>query len=597
MSELLYGQASVGADHGLPTSTKLVSIYGRVSTARQEEEGTIETQLAVLRDFARQHGHTIVKEYIDDGWSGDILARPALDALRQDAKARIWQAVLIYDPDRLARRYSYQELVMDELREAGIEVMFMTVPAPKNSEEKILHGVRGLFAEYERAKIAERFRLGKLRKAKDGHVVTSRAPYGYRYIRKNGSKHGHYEIDANEARTVKMIFQWVAEEGLAVRQIIRRLHESGIRPQESKRGTWQTSTISNLLRNTTYIGEARWGARRAVVPEKPLKKDVYRKIKKSSRRWRPREEWITIPVPAIINKELYEQVRRRLESNAANARRNTKNEYLLTGKMRCVCGRTRAGEGPQNGKYLYYRCTDKVSSFPLPPSCKERGVNARIADRLVWQELVGLMSSPEQLLKQIEQWSTRLSAKAANYTHEFAEAGRETVKLKEQETRYNKAYGAGLFSLGQLREYTEPIRTRIAILERRRAELAGQAYQPTVEETPDPDDIRRFADHSRLMLQDLQFCEKRSIVLNVVEKIVATQQLLRVYGYIPLVDYVEMRPDHRHGVHATRQFGSSIPFELAIALPPPLKRGVEYGFGVTRDRKRSAGDGEYLLAA
>src|SRR3989344_2769372 len=164
---------------------KLIGTYARVSTSRQEEEGTIETQLAALREFAQKNGYRIVKEYIDDGWSGDILARPALDELRQDAKQKLWEGVLIYDPDRLARRYSYQELVMDELREAGVEILFITVSAPKNSEDKILHGVRGLFAEYERAKITERFRLGKLRNIKEGHVINSEAPYGYTRIRKN----------------------------------------------------------------------------------------------------------------------------------------------------------------------------------------------------------------------------------------------------------------------------------------------------------------------------------------------------------------------------------------------------------------------------
>src|ERR1700730_8493424 len=203
----------------LLTSTKLIAIYARVSTARQEEDGTIETQLGVLRDYARQHGHTMVKEGVDDGWSGDILARPSLDELRADAPKKLWQAVLIYDPDRLARRYSYQELVMDELRERRLDVIFITVSSPKNSEEKILHGVRGLFAEYERAKIAERFRLGKLRKVKDGHVLVTEAPYGYTYIPKRGSEHGYFVIAEEEARVVRMIFGWVVNERLPLRQV------------------------------------------------------------------------------------------------------------------------------------------------------------------------------------------------------------------------------------------------------------------------------------------------------------------------------------------------------------------------------------------
>ena len=103
-------------------STKLIALYARVSTARQEEEQTIQNQLLTLREFALKHNYRIVREYVDDGWSGDILARPALDGLRQDLKEKLWDGVLIYDPDRLARRYSYQELVSDELREEAQEL-------------------------------------------------------------------------------------------------------------------------------------------------------------------------------------------------------------------------------------------------------------------------------------------------------------------------------------------------------------------------------------------------------------------------------------------------------------------------------------------
>jgi site-specific DNA recombinase len=192
---------------------KLAAIYARVSTARQEEEQTIKTQLSAVNDLVQKSSFNVVEKYIDEGWTGDVLARPALDKLRQDAKAKIWEVVVVYDPDRIARRYSYQELVMDELREAGIEVVFVTISAPKNSEDKILYGVRGLFAEYERAKIGERFRLGKLRKVKEGHILVSEPLYGYRYILKQERVHGYYEVNEDEARVVRMIFDWVDRDG------------------------------------------------------------------------------------------------------------------------------------------------------------------------------------------------------------------------------------------------------------------------------------------------------------------------------------------------------------------------------------------------
>src|SRR5690242_9341814 len=204
---------------------KLTAIYARVSTARQEDEQTIKTQLDAVNELIQKSNLKLVSEYKDEGWSGDILARPELDRLRQDAKSKMWQVLVVYDPDRLARRYSYQELVMDELREAGIEVVFVTVSAPKNSEDKILYGVRGLFAEYERAKIGERFRLGKIRKVKEGHILVSEPLYGYRYVVKQEKVHGYYEINEDEARVVRMVFDWIDQDGLTLRGIVRKLQE------------------------------------------------------------------------------------------------------------------------------------------------------------------------------------------------------------------------------------------------------------------------------------------------------------------------------------------------------------------------------------
>jgi site-specific DNA recombinase len=558
---------------------KLICTYARVSTVQQEEEGTIETQLAVLRDFARDNNYTILKEYVDDGWSGDILARPALDELRQAAKTKAWQAVLIYDPDRLARRYSYQELVMDELREAGLEVMFVTIDAPKNSEEKILHGVRGLFAEYERAKIAERFRLGKVRKVKEGHILVSEAPYGYNYIAKHEGRHGYYEVNPDEARVLTMIFEWVGKEGHTLRKVVRKLQEFGITPRKSKRGVWMTSTLSKLLRNTAYIGEAHWGSSYAVIPENPINKDKYRKIKKSSRRKKPEEEWFTIKVPAIIDKELFERTRVQLDANFALSHRNKKNEYLLAGRIRCVCGRGRSGEGPQQGKHLYYRCTDRVLSFPLASTCKEKGINARIADGLVWEKIANLMSSEELLYEQASRWMSARREKCQSYVGDAAIIEKELATLKTQEDRYNRAYGAGLFTVEQLKEYTAPLKQKIASLDGQIVEMRTETTALQVSEVPSADEIKSFSEAARKGLCDLSFQARRAIVLSTIDKVVGSQQELRVYGYVSIKNHVEVCPNHRHGVGATRHPEEPIiPFEFSIELPLALRRGVDYGF-------------------
>ncbi|OGN15130.1 MAG: hypothetical protein A3B99_01965 [Candidatus Yanofskybacteria bacterium RIFCSPHIGHO2_02_FULL_44_12b] len=532
---------------------KLIAIYGRVSTSNQENEGTIETQLAAVKDFSKKNNYTIVQEYLDNGWSGDSIIRPALDQLRMDAKKKIWEGVLMYDPDRLARRYSYQELVMDELREAGIEVLFVTTSTPKNEEDKILYGVKGLFAQYERAKITERFRLGKIRKVKEGHVLTTEAPYGYHYvpnqkIPNQPKKHGYYEINEEEAKVVKMIFSWVANDGLTIRKVVRKLQELAIKPQRSKRGVWSTSTLTTLLRNKAYIGEAHWGSSYAVAPEKPIKIQQYKKIKKTSRRMRPEEEWIAsaIPVPKIIEREQFMRAREQLKRNFALCQRNKKNEYLLAGRIQCSCGRRRTGEGPMHGKHLYYRCSDRVLSFPLPSACKEKGINARIADRLVWQKVAGLMSSPELLVKQVERWMNTKRAKTKSPFADITIMEKEISKLKDQEERYNKAYGAALFTIEKLKEYTGPIKERVAALESQIIKAKQEAGRINVDDLPTKTETKIFAREAQKTLYNLNFEARRAIVLNTVEKVVGTQQQLQVYGYIPVTNHVKFKTSYRN---------------------------------------------------
>ena len=508
----------------------LVAVYARVSTARQEEEGTIETQLSAVREFAAKNNYTIVKDYVDNGWSGDMLARPALDQLREDAKKKLWQAVLIYDPDRLARRYSFQEFVMDEWREIGIEPLFVTVSPSRNHEDRLMYGVRGIFAEYERTKIAERFRLGKIRKAREGHIITPEGAYGYTFIKKKDGKHGYYEINTEEAAVVKRIFSFIADEGLSIRKLAGRLQELGIPPRKSKKGVWNTSTLCTLLRNKTYIGEAHYGASYAVVPQKPLKQETYRKIKKTSRRMRPESEWIIIPTPAIIDRELFMRTQQRLKDNFVMARRNRKNEYLLSGKIRCVCGRTRAGEGPQQGKHLYYRCSDRVHSYPLPPTCTQRGVNARIADELVWEQVTRLMSSKELMLKQVERWAAGLSDRAQSTTVDTGAMQGEVAKLKKQEDRFAKAYAEGLFSIAKLQAYIAPLREKIASLEGQIAKVREVRPEEDTLARLEPHEIEAFATGAARALEDLNFESKRAIVISIIDKVVATQENWRSMG-------------------------------------------------------------------
>src|SRR6266581_9221825 len=176
---------------------KPAAIYARVSSDRQKENDTIASQTAALIEYAQTHGYTVPSEWVlqDEGYSGAVLVRPGLEALRDLAAEGQITAVLVYSPDRLSRKYAYQVLLAEELARCGVELIFLKSPAGVTPEDQLLVQFQGMIAEYERAQIAERSRRGKRHKAQQGSVnVLSGAPYGYRYVKKSDTSAAYYEV-------------------------------------------------------------------------------------------------------------------------------------------------------------------------------------------------------------------------------------------------------------------------------------------------------------------------------------------------------------------------------------------------------------------
>ncbi len=280
-----------------------VALYARVSTARQEQEQTIDSQIEALRHYVHGQEWTLEARhiYLDDGYSGARLARPGLDALRDAAADGQFDIVLIYHPDRLARDYVWQQVVKAELERHGCQLHFLHHPMSDKPEDQLLLQLQGMFAEYERAQIAERARRGKLRKAGTGQWLNwSRPPYGYRYIPSAHGQPGSPVIDESEAVIVRQMFQWLVNEGRSGRQITKRLNALGIPPRHSAR--WHQASVRGMLTTETYAGIAYYNRQMAVVPKQRRDPMAYRKTEKSSHQVRPIDAWIPIPVPALIDR-------------------------------------------------------------------------------------------------------------------------------------------------------------------------------------------------------------------------------------------------------------------------------------------------------
>src|SRR5713226_7230743 len=222
------------------------ALYARVSRERQEKDHTIGSQVEALRAYAVQQGMDIVEEFTDEGYSGARLDRPALDRMRDLAERRGFEVLLTYCTDRLARKVVLQALILDELERFGVKTIFLEGGAADDPLSKLMHQITGAVAEFERAKIVERNRRGKLYRARCGEVVTWRAPFGYvRILRRDGVP-AHAEIQEAEAVVVRRVFDTYVKEDLTVRQIAKQLTLNRI-PTPSNVGQWSWSAVDRIL--------------------------------------------------------------------------------------------------------------------------------------------------------------------------------------------------------------------------------------------------------------------------------------------------------------------------------------------------------------
>jgi site-specific DNA recombinase len=242
-----------------------VAIYARVSSEQQAETHTIARQVAALRERVAADGLTMSEamQFLDEGYSGATLVRPALERLRDVVASGSVDRLYVHSPDRLARKYAYQVLLVDEFRRAGIEVLFLNRALGQSPEDDLLLQVQGMIAEYERAKIVERHRRGKRHAARIGVVnVLSGAPYGYRYVTKyEGGGQARYEIIPDEARVVRQVFAWVGHDRLTLGEVCRRLTQAGEVTRTGKT-VWDRSVVWGLLKNPAYQGTAAFGKTR-----------------------------------------------------------------------------------------------------------------------------------------------------------------------------------------------------------------------------------------------------------------------------------------------------------------------------------------------
>ena len=461
------------------------AIYARVSSKRQAKDQTIGSQTQALRAHAAASRLEVPEDWVfeDEGHSGATLVRPALEALRDLAAQGCVDVVLCYSPDRLARKFAYQALLIEEFARAGVRTQFVKGPRGDSPEDQLLIQFQGMFAEYEKAQLMERYRRGKAYRARSGSVnVLGGAPFGYRYVRKTPETGARYEVVPHEAALVAEMFRRYADDGAAIADLRRWLTAEGVRTRTGKE-RWDRSVIWGMLRNPAYAGTAVFGKTQAVHEPAGLNRTarlagrtVPRQVRVQDR---PEEEWTHIPVPALVDEETFDRVQQRLEDNKRFASRNTKVPSLLQGLAACAsCGygyyRTSTTTTARK-KIYYYRCLGSDDyRYQGGRVCGNKPVRADYADRVIWDHVTALLADPSLIRAEIGKRPARART-SDPVTRKRGQLEQALAKTTTSIAAMITAFSEQLLTIDELRARMPDLRARETGLKDQIAALDAQA--------------------------------------------------------------------------------------------------------------------------
>ncbi len=531
-----------------------VGLYARVSTQRQAQAQTIEQQLTRLRAYVEQKGWQVAEEHVyrDDGFSGASLSRPGLDRLRDRVALAELDVVVITAPDRLARKYLHQVLLIEEMEKHGCRVEFADRPMSTDPNDQLLLQIRGAVAEYERSLISERMRRGKVAKLRTGQLLPwTRGHYGYTVDPDHPRDPRGVHIDEFEGAIVRQIFAWYVEESATLYVVAKKLEEANVTTPRGC-GYWTGCSVRHILRDPAYTGITYGNrcrtieAHQRVSPLRPVGPGISHVI-------RPHDEWIGVAIPAIVTQEVFDQVQEKLSHNQQRAPRNTKHAYLLSSHVSCGACRLTCG-ARQADERRYYACrgrTDKHHRSEVGP-CRTRYIPADQLDELVWTDLCAILLEPDHVAHALER------AQGGAWLPQELQARRQTLGealagIERQQKRLLDAY------LGGALELPEFERKRSDLAERRRL-LYGQQHQldelarQRIEVAKIAQAAETFCTQIRAGLAGTSFEQKRALVELLIDQVVVTNDEVEIRYVMPISPngarqpFCHLRLDYRRGL-------------------------------------------------
>jgi site-specific DNA recombinase len=568
-----------------------VAVYVRVSTARQTQQQTIEQQLVRLHAHVQQQGWPLSQEHVyrDDGCSGATLARPGLDRLRDQVARRELDRVMITAPDRLARNYVQQMVLLEEFAQHGCCVEFLDRPMSDDPHDQLLLQIRGAVAEYERTLIAERMRRGRLARLQAGLLLPwTRPPYGYRLHPDRPRDPSGVTVDAAEAAIVAELFALYLEPTMSLAALAKLLSRRSV-PTPSGKHRWSAPTIRGILRNPTYTGQVYAQRTRYRPPQ--LRRSATHALGRAhgTATPQPPECWIAVGmVPALVTPTQFDQVQAKLAQNQSFARRNnTAHQYLLRALVSCGHCQLACTARTVNRANQYYLCNGKnqpIHSHRDMP-CPARYIPAEQLDTLVWQDLCDVLTHPTHLTAALAR------AQGGTWLPQELQARRENLRagrrsLQQQLDRLTEAYLRAVIPLEEYERRRRELEQKDQALATQERHLDGETERHR-ELVGLVTSLEAFCQRVQQGLADATFEQKRQLLLLLVDRVVVTDSEVEIRYVLPTtpasehVRFCHLRKDYfDHPAIAAQPLAALDPaprnagHDVAVPTILPTVRGI-----------------------
>ena len=552
-----------------------IALYARVSTQRQQQAQTIDQQIERLQSHAAAQGWQVEEAHLfrDDGYSGTRLNRPGLDHLRDQASLAVFERVLITAPDRLARNFVHQMVILEELEQHGCTVDFLDRPMSDDPHDQLVLQIRGAVAEYEQTLIRERMRRGRLRKMQAGQLLPwTRRPYGYLLDAEHPGDPTGVRLDEGEAAIVRQLFAWYTDpqDRPSLYKLAKRLTEQGV-PTPRGGGYWSRETLRKMLTNPAYMGMAYYN-RRHNVPATQRGAPLQAVGPGVSYQSNPVDEWLPIPVPAIISTEQFAQAQARLAMNRQMAsRNNTQQAYLLRALISCgACRRSCCGRSTRGGRYSYYVCSTKCDARLRAQDIRcptLHNAPTQQLDELVWQDLCAVIGHPENTIRALQR------AQSGRWLPQSVQAQRHSLQhslahLTRQEERLLEVYLGAVIERAEFERKRAEIHQKKQALQTQQRQLDAQTNKhKTLADMATS--IEVFCRQIEKGLDQATFAQKRQLVELLIDRVLVNDEQVEIRYVIPTSEegaktrFCHLRQDYS----AVRSFFTHTTFHRARLVP------------------------------